>query len=113
MRIARRLCVALVAATSVHAQFFQQFFGGRGMQQESEPTEVGDASWFQERVANGAYLLTAQCKKYLCPDTLACVDAPVACPCPFKEQVRCMIGDTPLCIQSATCETVEALYQGS
>ncbi|WFD26215.1 Long chronological lifespan protein 2 [Malassezia nana] len=106
----RLFWVALGAllALPAHAQFFQHFFqGGQMFQQYQEPEEqhVGDASWFRERVA------AAQCNHYLCPDTLACVDGPENCPCPFAEQVHCMLGGARLCVQQKHCDEVRAWYE--
>lgn len=47
------IAIAVLAAVRVHAQFFQHFFGGGNAEPEREASSVGDASWFQERVANG------------------------------------------------------------
>ncbi|PKI85792.1 Long chronological lifespan protein 2 [Malassezia vespertilionis] len=93
---------------SVHAQMFQNMFGGNSFfhaaQQGQEAHGVGDASWFQDRVDK------AQCAQHLCSDTLACVGDPSACPCPYKEQIRCSLGDAYMCIQAADCGEVERLY---
>lgn len=95
-------------AWPAHAQFFQNFFQGAQMfqqPQEAEAQHVGDASWFRDRVQ------AARCPTYLCPDTLACVDDPEDCPCPFAEQVRCMIDGTRVCVQHTNCDQVRALYE--
>ncbi|WFD32345.1 Long chronological lifespan protein 2 [Malassezia sp. CBS 17886] len=106
---------ASALAAPLHAQLFQQFFGqGMGAQnmfshgaREQEAVKVGDASWFRERVKN------AKCDEYLCKDTLACVDAPQRCPCPFAEQTRCEIGDAVVCMQAADCHAAEQLYRAA
>lgn len=64
MRLASSVAVGVVLALSAlptHAQFFQHMFqqGGAGHNffhtgGEQEAQAVGDASWFQERVRNGA-----------------------------------------------------------
>ncbi|KAL1974732.1 hypothetical protein VTN31DRAFT_4936 [Thermomyces dupontii] len=62
---------------SAHAQFgsfFEQMFGGGhpGGQQEA----ASDSAWYQQQWKE------ANCPRYLCPGTLACVDVPHHCPCP-------------------------------
>ena len=64
MRLASSVAVGVVLALSAlptHAQFFQHMFqqGGAGHNffhtgGEQEAQAVGDASWFQERIRNGA-----------------------------------------------------------
>lgn len=36
---------------------------------------------------------TVSCNKYLCPSTLTCVNAPIECPCPYPEDIKCIIPD--------------------
>lgn len=59
----RRLAVVLatcaVVAAPAAAQFFRNFFRSTNdaffhAPEEAEPVSVGDATWFQERVRNGA-----------------------------------------------------------
>ena len=91
--------IAMLSTQAAYAQFFQHLFHQDGFgsffQQDQEPEahNVGDASWFQDRVQH------AQCGSYLCSDTLACVETPDECPCPYKEQQRCAVGDTYVCVQ--------------
>lgn len=64
-------------SATVSANFFD-FFQNQQPQQQPQS--------FEERA------LLSDCGKYLCPDTLACVDAPNQCPCPFSSsQLRCVL----------------------
>ena len=111
------LLAAVCLLQTARADFFQHFFQ-HGAQQEQEAPPAGDASWFHARVQAGECdeggvgrrsevcsslqlllpcaisrrtltpLRAAQCGRYLCPDTLACVGRPSECPCPFPQQVR-------------------------
>lgn len=121
MRLASVAVGGLLAlcALPVHAQFFQHMFqqGGAGHNffhtgGEQEAHAVGDASWFQERVRNGASRVTdtAKCNDYLCSDTLACVSEPSECPCPYAEQTRCKVGDSFVCVTSVDCRLTQRLY---
>lgn len=86
--------------------FHQDGFGSFFEQdEEPEAHNVGDATWFQDRVQH------AECSAYLCSDTLACVEAPNACPCPYREQQRCAVGDTHVCIQGQDCGRISSMYQ--
>ena len=102
---------AVLGVGAAQAQFFQHLFQQDGFgsffhhDQEAEAHNVGDATWFQDRVQH------AECSAYLCSDTLACVEAPNACPCPYKEQRRCAVGDTYVCIQGQDCGRISSMYQ--
>jgi len=107
MHLVSVVVLGTLLAWCAHAQFFQNIFQGAHMfqhHQEPEARHMGDASWFRDRVK------AAQCHTYLCPDTLACVDGPEDCPCPFAEQVRCMLDGTRVCVQHDDCTHVHALY---
>jgi len=52
----------------------------------------------------------AHCDRFLCSDTLACVNEPKECPCPFVEQKRCELGDTYVCVQQSNCHEAERMY---
>ena len=101
---------AMLGMGAAHAQFFQHLFQQDGFgsffhhDQEAEAHNVGDATWFQDRVRH------AKCSTYLCGDTLACVETPNECPCPYKEQKRCAVGDTYVCVQSQDCGRIQAMY---
>ena len=103
--------MALLCSGAAYAQFFQHLFHQDGFgsffEQDEEPEahNVGDATWFQDRVQH------AECSAYLCSDTLACVEAPNECPCPYKEQQRCAVGDTYVCIQGQDCGRMSSMYQ--
>jgi len=102
---------AVLGTRAAYAQFFQHLFHQNGFgsffEQDEEPEahNVGDATWFQDRVQH------AECSAYLCSDTLACVEAPNECPCPYKEQQRCAVGDTYVCIQGQDCGRISSMYQ--
>ncbi|KAK2748976.1 Long chronological lifespan protein 2 [Myotisia sp. PD_48] len=84
----------LLFICTAHAQFqfFDNMFNG-GQQEEAQQRNVpSDSAWYQ-RTYNGACALekfvnsdvdffpSAQCSRYLCPGTLACVHFPHHCPC--------------------------------
>lgn len=66
---------------------------------------------------------TVPCNQYLCPGTLTCVANPVQCPCPYPEDIKCVIPDyhpdgrvdtegsgTVLCVRgSERCDVVNNL----
>lgn len=116
MRLSGAAAAALSACLvgMVHAQFFQQMFQHgpfAARTQEAEAPNVGDASWFRARVKAGtSWSYAANCDQFLCRDTLACVPEPSACPCPFAEQKRCLIGDAAVCVQESDCRQVERFY---
>lgn len=71
-----KLFIAIILATRVSAGFFDFSF-------QKQP---------QEPATYEANALLSDCNKYVCPDTLACVDAPNKCPCPFpSSQLRCVL----------------------
>lgn len=57
------------------------------------------------------------CSHYLCPKTLDCVQSPALCPCPFPEDIRCVVPDmqdkdaaTILCVRGdSECKEIERL----
>ena len=42
------------------------------------------------------------CSQYLCPATLDCVQLPRDCPCPYVEDIKCLILDTVAGTEEAT-----------
>lgn len=52
------------------------------------------------------HVLQTHCDKYLCPDTLICVEAPKFCPCKYpSSQLRCFLPDGRyLCISKPSGE---------
>ncbi len=61
------------------AQAHAFFFGQQQQQQQQQAS-------YEDRV------LDSGCAKYLCSDTLECVDSWKDCPCPFpKSQLKCML----------------------
>lgn len=127
-------------ALCVQGQFFQNLFNHGSFfhhqTHEQEAHSAGDASWFQDRVRAGmssqeetrgsvggekekererdcvckTNLNPAHCDRFLCSDTLACVNEPKECPCPFVEQKRCELGDTYVCVQQSNCHEAERMY---
>lgn len=76
------LFLLTILFTSPAAAFFDQFFAQQRQQQQQQQ---------QQRSHEDEYL-SKECANYLCPDTLACVDKPVNCPCPFpNSQQKCML----------------------
>ncbi|PYH96167.1 hypothetical protein BO71DRAFT_482353 [Aspergillus ellipticus CBS 707.79] len=79
-----RLLGALLLASVAHAQFqfFEHMFGGGGgggHQQHAAQNAPSDSSRYQSQWGS------ANCDKYLCPGTLACVHFPHHCPCPHPD----------------------------
>lgn len=63
--------------------FVNQAFGGHGNGHQQQQVPQFDME--QESLNNA-------CAKYLCKDTLACVDGPNQCPCPYpSSQLRCIL----------------------
>ncbi|GME67545.1 unnamed protein product [Ambrosiozyma monospora] len=70
---------------SVQADFFNNFFGQQQQRQQQQQREKFDYQRLQ---------LKSKCNNYLCPETFACVDKPVDCPCPFPDsQTKCLLPD--------------------
>ncbi|KAL1981896.1 hypothetical protein VTN96DRAFT_2025 [Rasamsonia emersonii] len=66
-----------ISAAQAQFQFFEHMFGGGHQEEHHHQQDVSsDSSWYQ-RTWEGA-----QCSRYLCPGTLACVHFPHHCPCP-------------------------------
>ncbi|WVQ84094.1 long chronological lifespan protein 2 [Cryptococcus sp. DSM 104549] len=71
-------------------QFFQQGFpfGGHHHQQQQEPPAPGRQHKGWDEAQN------VHCRAgYVCPASLACVPTPADCPCPYPEDVKCVIPD--------------------
>ncbi|ODV63836.1 Lcl2p ASCRUDRAFT_73603 [Ascoidea rubescens DSM 1968] len=98
----RSLIFILGCSSLVAADFFDFFGGGQGQPApEKTPFEVE--------------FLNSDCKGYLCPDTQACVDKPIDCPCPFpSSQLKCQLPDKKnfVCISKPAVnnEKLMALY---
>ena len=76
------LFIIVVLPLSALAQFhfFEQMFSGGArpqQQQQQQPRGdvASDSSWYRSVYGQ------ARCSKYLCPETLSCVDKPSHCPC--------------------------------
>ncbi|PFH51378.1 hypothetical protein AMATHDRAFT_142758 [Amanita thiersii Skay4041] len=68
---------------SAQFQFFENMFGHH-QQQQQQQTRSGAAQYV-------AQVESVSCSKYLCPSTLDCVARPIDCPCPYEEDVKCII----------------------
>ncbi|KAH9842191.1 Long chronological lifespan protein 2 [Teratosphaeria destructans] len=80
MYVIRLLSTTLLFILGANAQFqfFDQFFGGQGGQQQQQAQNMGsDSQWYRTQYE------AARCDKYLCPHTLSCVHFPHHCPCAF------------------------------
>ena len=116
--------------TTAQFAFFDQIFGHNQNQQQQ--TQSSSSQWasyaesgmfFRTLSSNklslrlSLFFLKAACSQYLCPDTLVCSARPMDCPCPHKEDTRCIIHDaqdrddgTVLCIRGVNdCVGVEKL----
>lgn len=96
--------------------FFDQMFHQGGQRQQQQQRS-------QRR--NGENLVEAsyyelECDRFLCADTLTCVDKPIDCPCAFQSELKCILPDKKsfVCISEPSnedgpnCDTVLAAWQG-
>ncbi|VEU19557.1 DEKNAAC100093 [Brettanomyces naardenensis] len=75
------LFISLLFTSLASADVFQNFFGQQMRQQQP--------SFDYQRMQ-----LNSKCSKYLCPESFACVDKPLDCPCPFPDsQEKCILPD--------------------
>lgn len=101
----------LVAASLIgfSEALFEQFFS---QQQQRQPnSEPSNQDRFNSKI----------CAGYVCPDTYACVDAAINCPCPFPDsQLKCQIPPNgnnqgfSVCISKGSrgCDFVIDAYKG-
>jgi hypothetical protein len=110
------------------------FNGGQQQQQQQQQQQHrSGASQFSTFVDTGMppmwQLMTiypsdmcmpVQCSHYLCPMTLDCADHPSQCPCPYPEDIKCVIPDmdgdvddaTVMCVRGQQeCAEVERLMK--
>ncbi|QSL64897.1 hypothetical protein MERGE_002201 [Pneumocystis wakefieldiae] len=88
---------------------FDSFF-----QKNKDKQELFDKDWLREKFQS------ASCsdQKYLCSDTLQCVNHPANCPCPFPtSQARCSLGNGGyICVslseENDPCQIVEQYRLG-
>jgi len=80
------LLLSPLLASAQFGSFFDQMFQGGSSGSNSNNNGgsrrgnvPSDSAWYQRNFDD------ATCDKYLCPDTLACVDKPTHCPCPFPD----------------------------
>ncbi|CDR40893.1 CYFA0S05e05622g1_1 [Cyberlindnera fabianii] len=96
----------LLLASTANAQFFN-FFGNQQQQQQQQQQ--------QPSVNFESSFLNNGCNRYLCPDTQACVNKPMDCPCPFpSSQLKCVLPDNSnfVCISkpATSDEKLNGLY---
>ncbi|KAF8524635.1 hypothetical protein BU17DRAFT_42788 [Hysterangium stoloniferum] len=100
--------LTLLPIVSAQFGFFEQIFHGHNGHQQQQRT--GGNAWAGQSEA-------VSCSQYLCPKTLDCVDTPSACPCPFPEDIKCIVPDaqdkafaTVFCVRGESeCAQVEKL----
>jgi len=95
-----------LSAARAQFQFFEHMFGGQQEHHQPEQQDVpSDSSWYQ-RTWDGA-----QCSRYLCPGTLACVHFPHHCPCPHPDiEEKAELGEgSAVCISKGGFKAGEAL----
>ncbi|RKF71923.1 Long chronological lifespan protein 2 [Golovinomyces cichoracearum] len=101
------LTVFYFSFVSAQFDFFEQMFNGQQQreQQYHEPQNgPSDSSWYQRNYAE------VHCNKYVCPDTLACVDFPHHCPCShpkFEDKIEIVEGKA-ICISKGGFKAGEA-----
>ncbi|KIJ57031.1 hypothetical protein M422DRAFT_149088 [Sphaerobolus stellatus SS14] len=102
------LIFTLLPLVSAYNSFFEQVFGHGQQQQQGQQQNV----YAHQSQA-------VQCSAYLCPKTLDCVPSPDACPCPYPEDIKCVVPDaqdqksaTVVCVRGGdNCKEVEALLR--
>jgi len=67
--------------------FFDQMFNAGHQGRPQQQQQASGVTQYQSRVDSVA------CNRYLCPTTLDCVDIPAMCPCPYAEDIKCVIPD--------------------
>ncbi|CCA75716.1 hypothetical protein PIIN_09706 [Serendipita indica DSM 11827] len=85
--------------------FFDQMFqGGHPRHQQQQQQRPGGSQWAaqadlgkslhsKQQTTDSLNEFLVPCNKYLCPSTLICVEAPVDCPCPYPEDIKCVVPD--------------------
>ncbi|KAI0700749.1 hypothetical protein BC835DRAFT_1265799 [Cytidiella melzeri] len=104
------LLVCSATAALGQIPFFDQLFG-QGQHQAHQPRQASHSPQW------AAHADAVPCSDYLCPETLVCVPNPAQCPCPYTEDVKCLIPDaedqgsaTVVCVRGANdCADVERL----
>ncbi|EMR10282.1 hypothetical protein PNEG_01545 [Pneumocystis murina B123] len=88
---------------------FDKFF-----QKNKEEQELLHQDWLREKFQS----VSCSDQKYLCSDTLQCVNHPANCPCPFPtSQTRCSLGNGGyICVSLSEehdpCQIVEQYRSG-
>ncbi|KAJ5536572.1 hypothetical protein N7513_009758 [Penicillium frequentans] len=97
----------LVAVAQAQFNFFDHMFGGN-QQQQGHHQGAQDVSSDSSRYQNSWN--QAQCSKYLCPDTLACVSVPHHCPCPHPDvEEKVELGEgSAICVSKGGFKAGEA-----
>lgn len=96
-----RVLSALSFLHMVYAQFqfFDNFFGNQHQQQQAPRAPPRGVDWYAQQT------LETQCEsgKFLCRETLDCVEHPVDCPCPL-DLVKCTLGEQRVCLSRSESE---------
>lgn len=102
MFVAKALLVLLLLLQLTSANIFNFFH-----QQQRQPEGRNSNPLEYEN-----HILQTNCNRYLCPDTLICVDAPKFCPCKYpSSQLRCFLPDgRHLCISKPSGESIGEKY---
>lgn len=104
------LVVAVVFATPTLG-FFDQFFQQQQQQNKQQQQQ-------RQKHNHEAVFMQTTCDKYVCSDTLECVETPGDCPCPYpNSQVKCPFPDHEggyVCVSIGErgCDWVEKAYNG-
>lgn len=88
--------------------FFDQFFQQQHHQNNQQDQQKHDLE---------AIFMQSKCDKYVCSDTLDCVDSPNDCPCPYpNSQIKCTFPDNEgyVCVSIGErgCDFVEKAFNG-
>ncbi|KAH3901943.1 Lcl2p SCDLUD_001728 [Saccharomycodes ludwigii] len=82
------LILGLLSLLPFTSAFFEEFFQQGFFQHQQNHQQKQQVS-HEESVLNNN-----ECSKYLCPETKACVDKPIDCPCPYPaSQLKCILPD--------------------
>ncbi|KAK8846791.1 hypothetical protein IAR55_005879 [Kwoniella newhampshirensis] len=85
-----------LSAFAQFGQFFQQGFpfGGHHAQHQHQQHQGGGGGGGSRQFKGWNDMAEVHCSAgYVCPASLACVPTPAECPCPYPEDVKCVIPD--------------------
>ncbi|GMM51467.1 Lcl2 protein [Starmerella bacillaris] len=110
------LVLLLTPCAAQFGGFFDHVFQNQGQRQERP---AGGASKVVNNMVENTYN-DLECNRFLCEDTLVCVDGPNDCPCPFPDsQLRCELPNNQgyVCISKPsnkdgpTCEYIQDIMR--